>query len=114
MAIFRDYYLNDRQYERMINLLNSLNVDSVGFEHAETVDEIKGLFIEQMNDHKSIGDTNYADIARCLRIALNDWMESRNYSMAETDEMEDTINREMDKFLNRRVEMKEKYPSDDT
>ena len=35
MAIFRDYYLNDRQYERMINLLNSLNVDSVGFEHAE-------------------------------------------------------------------------------
>ena len=56
MAIFRDYYLNDRQYERMINLLNSLNVDSVGFEHAEIVGEIKGLFIEQMNDHKSIGD----------------------------------------------------------
>ena len=115
MAIYRDYYLNDRQYERLMDLLNSLNVDLVGHEKDETVDEMKRLFTEQMSDHKSIGDTNYSDIARSLRIALNEWMEDvRKFPDEDCEQMEDIINETMKKFLDRQSQMSEKYSSDDT
>ena len=108
MATFRDYYLNDNQYGRLMSILDLLNVDLIGDDYMESVDELKGLLTDQMNDHRAIGDTNYADIARSLRISLNDWMEDR-FPDSDLDKMESIINRTMDQFLNRRIDMNAIY-----
>tara|TARA_A100001201_G_scaffold83948_1_gene74476 strand:- start:231 stop:590 length:360 start_codon:yes stop_codon:yes gene_type:complete len=108
MATFRDYYLNDNQYGRLIDVLNFLNVDLVGGDHMESVDEIKGLLTDQMRDHREIGDTSYADIARSLRLALNEWMEDR-FEDDDLDTMETIINNTINQFLNRREDMNAVY-----
>jgi|TARA_B100000085_G_scaffold276722_1_gene296229 hypothetical protein len=110
MAVSKDYYLNDNQYDRLISLLKFLSEDLIGEDKFEDAEETLRIFEYQRSLHLAAADSNidYSDIACSLRKALNEWMEDvRKFPDDVTDEMEEIINGTMEKFLDRQEQMSE-------